>query len=186
MSATSNPFGFRPVKHKTGFDRPEAYTILSGYATNIFFNQSVILNTNGTVTAGTAAVSLLGTFAGCRYTDATGKINVSKFWPASTVATNITAFVYSDPNIVYEVQCDGSLAQTAVGDQADITNAATGSTSTGDSASTISATLAGAGVQAQWRIVGFGLAVDNAVGDAFTIARVQLARHQYTADRVAI
>lgn len=189
MSAASAPFGFRPSFSAVGFDRAKKYAIAAAYGTNIFKNQPVILNTNGTVTAGTAAADLLGVFAGCEYVDATGKPNVSPYWPAGQTVfagTVPVAWVYDDPTNVYEVQADGSIPQTAIGDQADISNAAAGSTATGLSASTLSATLAGVGVQAQWRIVGFGQYVDNVPGDAFTVVQVQLARSQYIANKVAV
>lgn len=186
MSATSAPFGFRPVFHPTGNTRGKPFTIASGYGTTIYKNMPVILNTNGTITAGTAAADILGTLVGVEYTDSTGKPTYSNYWPASTVATNITAYVNDDPDTVYEVQADGSIAQTAIGDQADISNATNGSTSTGLSSCTLSATLAGAGVQAQFRIVGFGQAPDNAIGDAYTVVQVQLARSQFVSNKVAI
>lgn len=186
MSATSAPFGFRPSYNPIGLDRAKRYTIASAYGTAIFKGQPVILNTNGTITAGTAAADLLGVFAGCEYTDATGKRNVSPNWPAGQVATDIWAWVYDDPNDVYEVQADGSIAATAIGDQADVSNVSSGSTSTGLSAATLSATLAGAGVQAQFRIIEIAPYVDNAAGDAFTIVRVKIARHQFVSNKVAI
>jgi hypothetical protein len=186
MSAVNAPFGFQPTYHPTGLDRAKAYKIASGYATAIFKGQPVILTTAGTITAGTAAADLLGIFAGVQYTDSTGKPTFSTFWPASTVATDITAYVYDDPDNVYRVQSDGSVAQAAIGDQADITNASAGSTATGLSASTISATLAGAGIQAQFRIVGFDLDPGNAVADAFTVVQVKIARHQFVANKLAI
>lgn len=186
MGTTSAPFGFRPAYHPSGMDRARKYTIASAYGTAIFKGQPVILNTNGTITAGTSAADLLGVFAGCEYTDATGKRNVSPNWPASTIATDIVAWVYDDPANVYEVQSDGSIAQTAIGDQADVSNASSGSTSTGLSAATLSASLAGVGVQAQFRIVGFGQALDNAPGDAFTVVQVQLARSQFVGNKVAV
>ncbi len=186
MSAALNPFGFRPAFHPSGLDRAKAYTIAAAYATAINKFQPVILNTNGTVTAGTAAADLLGVFAGVQYVDATGRPQFSFSWPTGGVtgATNIIAWVWDDPNVVYEVQADGSIPQTAIGDQADITNVS--NQSLGLSTCTLSSTLAGAGVQAQWRIVGFGQQLDNTPGDAFTIVQVQLARHQYVANKVAI
>lgn len=186
MSATSAPFGFRPAYHPKGLDRARKYTIASAYGTAIFKGQPVILNTNGTITVGTAAADLMGVFAGVEFTDANGKRNLQPNWPASQVATDIVAWVYDDQDIVYEVQSDGSIAQTAVGDQADVSNVATGSALTGLSQCTLSATLAGAGVQAQFRIVGFGQQVDNVPGDAFTIVQVQLARSQLVSNKVAI
>lgn len=187
MSAVSAPFGFRPAYNPIGLDRAKKYAVASAYGTAMYKGQPVILNTNGTVTAGTAAADLLGIAAGFEYVDATGKPNVSTFWPAGQTAfagTTPVAWVYDDPNNVYEVQSDGSIAQTAVGDQADVSNV--GSNANGLSTCTLSATLAGAGVQAQFRIVGFSQALDNAPGDAFTVVQVQLARSQYVSNKVAI
>lgn len=186
---TLAPFGFRPAYQPIGFDRAKKYSIASAYGTAIYKGMPVILNTNGTIVAGTAAADLLGIFAGCEYTDSTGKPTVSPFWPAAqaTMAnTTITAWVYDDPSNVYEVQADGSIAQTAIGDQADVSNVSNGSTMTGLSACTLSASLAGAGVQAQWRIVGFGQQVDNAPGDTYTVVQVQLARSQLVSNKVAV
>jgi len=192
MSATSAPFGFRPAYNPIGLDRAKKYTIASAYGTQIAKGMPVILNTNGTIVAGTAAADIVGIFAGCEYIDSnTGKPVVSPYWPAGQVATNIVAWVWDDPNNVYEVQADGSIAQTAIGDQADVSNVSnvTGSAAIGGnvlSAATLSASLAGAGVQAQFRIVGFGQQVDNAPGDAFTIVQVQIARHQFISNKVAV
>jgi hypothetical protein len=189
MSAVSAPFGFRPAYSPIGFDRAKKYTIASAYGTAILKGQPVILNTNGTITAGTAAADILGIFAGCEFIDASGKPNVSPNWPAAqaTLAGTVpTAWVYDDPENVYEVQADGSIAQTAIGDQADVSNAAAGSTVTGQSQATLSATLGGVGVQAQFRIVGFALNQDNAPGDAFTVVQVKIARHQFISNKVAI
>jgi hypothetical protein len=134
MSATSAPFGFRPAYQPIGLDRAKKYTIASAYGTAIYKNKPVILNTNGTIVDGTAAADLLGVFAGVEYTDAQGKPNYSNYWPAGQVATNITAWVYDDPTNVYEVQADGSIPATAIGDQADMSNATAGSAQTGLSA----------------------------------------------------
>lgn len=184
MSATSAPFGFRPAFHPSGLIRARKYTIASAYGTAMYKGQPCILNTNGTVTVGTAAADLLGVFAGCEFTDALGKPTVSTTWPAGQVATNITAWVWDDPLIVYEVQSAGSVAQTAVGDQADVSNV--GNNANSLSTCTLSATLAGAGVQAQFSIEGFGLAPDNLPGDAFTVVQVRLARSQKVSNKVAI
>ena len=192
MSGTSAPFGFRPAYHPSGMDRARKYTIASAYGTQIPKGAPVILNTNGTVTMGAAAADIMGVFAGCEYIDSTtGKPTVSTYWPAGQVATNIVAWVYDDPAEVFEVQADGSIPQTAVGDQTDVTNVAstTGSAAIGGnvlSACTVSATLSGVGVQGQFRIVGFGQQVDNAPGDSFTIVQVQIARHQFVSNKVAI
>lgn len=187
MSATSAPFGFRPAYHPSGLERAKKYTIASAYGTAIYKGQPVILNTNGTIVVGTAAADLLGVFAGCEYVDSTGKPTVSNFWPASTAVlagTVPTAWVYDDPEQIYEVQSDGSIAQTALGDQADVSNV--GNNANSLSTATLSATLAGAAAQAQFRIIGFGQQIDNLPGDAFTVVQVKLARHQFVSNKVAI
>lgn len=186
MSAASAPFGFRPAYNPIGLERAKPYTIASAYGTAIYKGTPVILNTNGTVVIGTAAADLLGVFQGVQFTDALGKPNYSNYWPAAQVGTQITAWVYDDPNEVYEVQADGSIASTAVGDQADVSNVGAGSTQTGLSAATLSATLAGAGVQAQFRIIELAPYLDNAWGDAYTVVRVQLARSQFVSNKVAV
>jgi hypothetical protein len=186
MSASSSPFGFIPADHPTGHARAYPYTIASAYGTALYKYNPVILNTNGTITAGTTAADLLGIFAGVEYTDSTGKPTWSNYWPASTTATNITAYVWADPEIVYNVQANGSIAQTAIGDQADVVNPTTGSTSTGLGSSALNSTLAGAGSQGQFRIIGFNGDPGNAVGDAYTVVQVQLARSQFVANKVAI
>lgn len=113
MSSTSAPFGFRASFHNSGQMRPKAYTITSGTAVNIFSGDPVKLTSDGVIALGTSdgsrtgttdGITLLGVFAGCQYNDATGKPVVSPFWPASTSATNIVAWVYDDPETLYDVQ----------------------------------------------------------------------------------
>lgn len=187
MSATAAPFGFRPAYNPIGLERAKKYAVAAAYGTAMYKGQPVILNTNGTVTAGTAAADLLGIAAGFDWVDATGKPTVSTFWPAGQTVlsgTTPTAWVYDDPNNVYEVQSDGSVAQAAIGDQSDVSNV--GNNSLSLSTCTLNATLAGVGVQGQFRIVGFGQQIDNVPGDAFTIVQVQLARSQYVSNKVAV
>lgn len=194
MSATASPYGLIPVYHPSGTDRAQAYTILPTYGSSIFKGDPVILNTNGTINVGTAAATLLGSFAGCEYVDATGKPTYSNFYPASQSVMSgsvITAWVYTDKEIVYEIQMSGQLsatlatAMTAIGDEADIIYTA-GSTSTGLSACSLNTTLAAAGNQKQFRIIGFGLAPDNSPTDLYPVVRVTLANTQYYAPTTAV
>lgn len=187
MSATNAPFGLRPVYHPTGFDRAMAYPITSAYATSIFKFDPVILNTNGTVIMGTAAADLLGSFAGCEYIDLTGKPTSSNFWPAAQAAfagTVPVCYVFDHPDNVYEIQANGPIAATAVGDQADVVIGA-GSSQLGISTTAMGAVV-GAGVQGQLRIMDFSRDAGNAAGDAFTVVQVKIARHQFVANKVAI
>jgi len=177
------------VYHPTGLDRAKKYAIASGYATALFKGQMVTLNTNGTVTTAAGAADFLGILAGVEFIDATGKPNLQPNWPAAQVtqgAANAVAWVYDDIDTVYEVQANGSVALTAIGDQADVVNVSSGNAATGLSTSGLNSTLVGATVQGQWRIRGFGLQQDNLPGDPFTIVQVSMARSQYVANKVAV
>lgn len=186
MSATSAPFGMRPVYHPTGLDRGDPYTIGSTYGTALYKGTPVLLNTDGTLNVATVTNDFLGVFNGVEYTDSMGKPTYSNFWPAGTVATNILAWVWTDPNTVYEIQADGSVAATAVGAQTDFTNIGTGSTSTGLSTATANSTVEAGAAQGQLRIIGVAPYADNAWGDAYTVLRVQIAQSQYVANKVGI
>ena len=184
MSAVSAPFGFRPAYNPIGLDRAKKYTIATGYTTPLYEGMPVVLDTNGTLTVGATGVDLIGVFAGCEYIDANGKPNVSTYWPGTAGATNIVAWVYDDPNNVYEVQASGAVPQTAIGDQSDVINPT--NNSNGRSTSGLDASLKGAAASGQFRIVGFGQQLDNAPGDAYTICQVQIARHVYITSKNAI
>lgn len=197
MSATNAPFGFIAAKHPSGECRARQYTIASGYAANIFQGDPVKLVTAGTIQLGTSDgtrtgtvdnISLLGIFAGCSYVDSQGKPNFSNFWPTGQVATDIKAFVYDDPDTLFLVQADGSVAAAGIGDEADWTGftAPGGSTTTGRSLATLSSTLVGAGQQGQFRIEEFDYTPDNAAGDSFTKVLVSIAEHQYRAEATAV
>lgn len=188
MPSISAPFGMRPSFHPSGLDRAVALPggIPSGYSTNLLKGQPVALNTSGVIIAATAGSAFQGAFAGVEFTDTTGRRRVSNYWPASTTGTDIVAYYYSDPNIVYDIQADGSLAQTSIGDQANFSNISAGSTTTGLSACTISTSLVGTSAVGDLRIIGLYTGVDNAWGDAYTIVQVQISRSQYVATINAI
>jgi len=182
MSATSAPFGLRPAFHPSGLDRAVALTdgIASAYGSNILKGQPVKLDTGGTIVVAAAGDSFQGAFAGVEWTDTTGRRRVSNYWPTGTAyqTGSCIAYYYADPLIVYEIQCDGSLAATSVGDMADLSNTTAGSTTTGLSQCTLSSTLVGAGNSAQMKIVNLAPYPGNAWGDAYTIVRVQINESQ--------
>jgi len=191
MSAVSAPFGLRPAFFPTGLERAQALAngITSGFATNIYKGQPVVYvttaNQTGVSTVGTIIPALItgtvtGAFQGVEWTDTTGRRRVSNYWPASTTGTAIIAYFYNDLNIIYEIQADGSMLQTTLGNEYAFTNIAVGSASTGLSAATLgSATAVGNGVQGQMRVVDLAPYADNAWGDSFTVVRVQLVNTQW-------
>lgn len=187
MSAASAPYGFIPVRRRDGGQVNAApYKIAAAYATAIHKNQVVKLVTAGGVEAAAVNEDVLGVLVGVEYTDSVGRRVVDTKWPSGGVAsaTDITAWVVDDPDTLYSVQADGAVAETARGDQADLTNA--GNNANGMSTSTLNSTLKGAGIQGQFRIEDLDRYVDNAWGDAFTRVLVSIARHQFVANKVAI
>ena len=199
MSSTNAPFGLRPAFHPSGLDRAWALAngiqavstsgnVSAGYASNILKGQPVKMDTGGYIVVAGAGDAFLGAFAGVEWTDATGRRRVSNYWPAneSFQVGSVVAYYYQDPNIVYEIQAAGSLAQTAVGDMADLSNTTAGSTTTGLSQCTLSTTLAGAGNSAQMLILDIAPYPDNAWGDAYTIVRCKINESQYNASVTAV
>ena len=193
MSASLAAYGLRPVFHPSGQDRAlGSYQLASGYATALYRGTPVVLNpSTQQLNVAANGADWLGVFWGVEYTDVLGVPQESPYWPASQVATNIVAWVYSDPAAVFEIQADGSVALGAVGQQINFSGTA-GSTVT-DGSTTVyqSTTAAGAASltnsgQGMMRIVDFGRGIDNAAGDAFTVLRVTIARHQFISNKVAV
>ena len=192
MSAISAPYGFRPSFHNSGQMRPKAYTITSAYAANIFSGDPVKLTSSGVIQLGTSdgtrsgttdGISLLGIFAGCQYLDASGKPTISPFWPTGTTGTEIVAWVYDDPETLFDVQFTnasaGTSVQTAVGEECDWTVASPGgSTRTGLSTTQLTAAQSTSG---QFQITGFAYDINDSLTDAYVQVTVRINEHQYKA-----
>jgi hypothetical protein len=194
MSSTSAPFGFRPSFHNSGQMRPKAYTIASTYAANIFQGDPVKLTDAGVIQLGssdgtrdgtTDGISLLGIFAGCQYLDASGKPTISPFWPTGTTGTEIIAWVFDDPETLFDVQYTNpgtpgtTTVQTAVGEECDWTVASPGgSTRTGLSNTELSVIQATSG---QFQITGFAYNINDSLTDAYVVATVRINEHHYKA-----
>jgi hypothetical protein len=191
MSSTNAPFGLRPAFHPSGLDRAQALAggITSGYGTQILKGQPVAYSASAgvivpltTAPASGSAVAWSGAFSGVEWTDTTGRRRVSNYWPASTayIAGSCVAYFYNDNNIVYEIQADGAMAQTTIGNEYNFTATTAGSSTTGLSQATLgSATAAGNTTQGQMRVVDLAPYVDNAWGDSYTIVRVVNAQSQF-------
>jgi hypothetical protein len=192
MSAISAPFGFRPSYHNSGQMRPKAYTITSTYAANIFSGDPVKLTDNGVIQLGTSdgtrsgttdGIALLGIFAGCQYNDASGKPTISPFWPSGATGTEIVAWVYDDPETLFDVQytnpSSGTTVQTAVGEEFDWTVASPGgSTQTGLSNCQLTVIQATSG---QFQMTGFANNINDSLTDAYVQVTVRINEHHYKA-----
>lgn len=191
MSATSAPFGMRPVYHPSGVIRPTALTggLASGYANNIYMNQPVQLTAAGLIKEiANNTDEYVGVFCGVDYTPLGGRPVKGGFWPGGTVLqpnTEVIVYYTDDPWIEYEVQTDGTVAfANSVGGGAGFTNITAGSTLTGLSQCTLSATIT-TGAQ-QFRVTGLTAYPTNAWGDAFVILRGLIALHQFAGNKNTI
>jgi len=195
MATTATPYGLRPINEVSGTSYAGAtrkLPIASGYGTNIFYGSIVVIAADGTIQlmtdigsqADQFPVGTVGVFMGCSYTDATlGFVN-RQMWPASTVAADAQAFIVDDPNVAFQMQADGAVAQAALGRNAPLANVqstTTGSTITGNSNVALDATVASTSGIAL-RIVDFVDAPGSSVGDAFTdvIVKFNPIAHSYT------
>ena len=195
MASTAAPYGLKPVNLIGG--QPYAGStrqikIASGYGTNIFNGSVVSIVTAGTLEIVTTVGSnssvfpagTVGVFVGCSYTDPNSKQKVfAQYWPASTVASDAVGYVVDDPDVVFQIQADASIAQAGLGANAPLAavqSTSTGSTVTGNSTSALDATVATT-TQA-FRIVDFVDSPNSSVGDAFTdvLVKFNIAQHSYT------
>ena len=182
MSSTNAPFGLRPEQNQSGYGTrgPRAVPggISSGYNTAIYQHQPIKFATTGVINpvSGTTD-AFVGVFIGVEYTDSDGKRRVSNQWLANTVATDVVAYVIDDPNTIYEIQADGSVAQSGgLAGQVNFTNLT--ANGNGMSQCTANKTPVGTGNQGQLLVLDKAYNVDNDWGDSYTVLRVKIARTQ--------
>jgi hypothetical protein len=223
MSTTFNPFGLKPVYHPSGLDRAvpfvgtntynpgttytAPYSLSSGQS--FFQFTPVALTASGQLTiaaqaaASTTVGRVYGSFDGVEYTNSDGRRAVAKYASKTTLdaSTQIIFWIFADPALVYEIQCNGSVTTAAIGTQYnfDTTTGSTVSSGTaigvggaGFSTTALLATAVAAGAQGQVRVVGLGREVaypagsNNSWGDTYTIVQVQIANNMFAAASVSI
>ena len=135
MANQDAPFGFRAVGglgSRPTSEGTSKYLIESGFADSIFAGDVVEAGT-GTSEGGTtinygyvgnapatSSVRNVGIFNGCFYEDpTTSKPTWKNYWPAS-VAAEAQAFVYDNPDDLFEVQANGTLVRATVGRAVDM------------------------------------------------------------------
>jgi hypothetical protein len=182
MATTAAPYGLRAVNLVGG--QPYAGStrqlkIASGYASNLYNGQVVMVGTDGYIqlmpSIGSAAdpfdAGTVGVFVGCSYTDPNTKQKLfAQYWPTGTVASDAVAYVVDDPDVLLQVQADGSMAQATLGSNAHLAavqSTSTGSTVTGNSNTALDATVNTTSGFA-FRVVDFVESPDSTVGDAYT------------------
>ena len=129
-------YGLRPVRQLNGspfINAQNRYRIASNNSTAIFQGDLVTPLTSGNITRMVANTSnvTVGVFNGCFYTDpTTQKPTFSNFYPTSTNASDITAFVIDAPDTVFEVNANAVFAVADIFKNYSVNNV-TGSTQTG-------------------------------------------------------
>ena len=147
MANQDAPFGFRQVGglgSRPTSEGTSKYVIASSFADSIYSGDVVEFGAgtseNGTSIAagyvGTAAetssIRNVGIFNGCFYEDpTTSKPTWKNYWPASTAA-EAEAFVYDNPDDLFEAQSEGTIVRATVGSGVDMAYVA-GSTINGRS-----------------------------------------------------
>ncbi len=187
MAATATPMGAEPVGTLSASGsfsgKVRHIKIASGYAANVFYGDFVKMVAAGVIQkdTGTATMTPVGVFMGCAYTDpSTKQKTFSQIWPTGTVASDAVAYVLDDPDAVFKMQSDESLAQTDLGNNIGVVQT-DGSTDIGRSKNALDGSTAATTNTLPLRIVEFVDGPDSAVGDAFTDALVifNSGMHQY-------
>ncbi|MDC3263755.1 hypothetical protein OAU51_00350 [Porticoccaceae bacterium] len=152
---------------------------IAASATAIYQWDPVEMLATGTIGVAAAGDVLLGSLNGVFYTDAsTSKPTWANHLEASNTATDIVGFVADDPYERFEIQSAGTVAQTNIGNCADIVYAA-GATPNYISKVEISGTMAA--TAAQLKIIGVSKDPDNnELGAANANVIVTIAEHFLT------
>jgi hypothetical protein len=201
MAATASPYGLKAVNELGGL--PYAGSTRSflidpaGYNTNIYNGTIVYVNSSGylNIVTGTGAdgttnsfpgsgtlTGAVGVFVGCTYVNAQGQVIYSQYYPANTTGV-VSAYVVDDDRAVFQVQANGSMAQTTLGNNVYLANAqstSTGSTTTGNS--NVAVSSSSVTTTAAFRIVGFVNSTTSQVGDAYTdlLVKFNPGYHSYS------
>ena len=195
MATTAAPYGLRPINRIDGTPYAGATSQFlidpAGEGTNLFYGQVVIIGSDGYIALSTASganittdnlggngVGAIGVFVGASYINAQGQQIYGQYYPSGTTGV-VTAYVITDPSVAFQAQLSGSGAQTVLGTNtffAAVQSTSTGSTQTGNSTSSLSASVQAAA--AAFRIVGFV----STPGDAFTDVLVKFnpSAHSFT------
>ena len=176
MASSATPMGARPVSSLVSCAynaKITHYKIKNAYGTSIFYGDFVKWaddNPNTTIQkyTGTATLTPIGVFLGCAYTDPTsGQFTTNQYYPASTAADDIVAYVASDPFVVMQMQSDESLTQDDLGKNVGVVQTA-GTTSIGTSRNAIDGSTADTTNTLPLKIIDFVDGPDSEVGDSFT------------------
>lgn len=200
MANTDNPFGLRPVQHRNGAPYTGAckpYYIPAAYGTALFIGDPVVItgavNTAAVKApgAGSFPIGALPVVAKATAGDGNAITGVIVGFAAgdyiyNPASTERVVFVADDPDLVFEIQCDGTLTPADVGYNAVLIYTTSGSTVTGRSGVELDTTsdVPAADASNQLTIRGFVNREDNDMAAAY--AKVLVTINQHTAATGAI
>lgn len=181
MSNPNTPFGLLPSRRRDGttgnFQTSQA-TIVYNNA-NSFGVGDVVKQASGVIDkAATTDANIFGVLADVSYNDAAnpGVPPVRRAWLAPTLAstTTVTAQVWTDPNLVFRVRANGSVAASQIGLNAKFTS--NGAPNTTSGLSTLALDTAAIGVTSTYplRILGFAADINNDPTSAYAVLEVSL------------
>jgi len=119
VSNTNAPFGFVPYRGNGAAPTYELATryIASNNTTKIFQGDPVIPLTTGYIGQMSAGgtVRCEGIFWGCKYLSTSQKRTVwSNFWPGADATGDVEAYLYSNPQMQFEVQSSDASGTAAI------------------------------------------------------------------------
>ena len=176
MASSATPMGAEPVGSLVSCAynaKITHYKIANNFGTSIFYGDFVKWadnNPNTTIQkdTGTTSMTPIGVFLGCSYTDpSTGQTTFNQYYPASTAADDIMAYVASDPFLVMQMQSDEALTQDDLGKNVAVVQTG-GSTAIGTSKNAIDGSTANTTNTLPLKIIDFVEGPDSAIGDAKT------------------
>jgi hypothetical protein len=113
-------------------------------------------------------------------------LNITGTFRSTTATTKDRAvFVVDDPNVIFEIQADGDMADNSIGLNA-FPTLTTASTTTGVSTQELTASTVATDVNGQLRIVGLVNEPDNESDTTWQKVLVMINTHQYTSKLAGI
>lgn len=193
MSLINAPIGLRPAWHPSGCIRQEQIANIDQTASFLQF-QPVGIDIAGAdgqlVPVAPALISaapndFIGVFMGVEYTGTDGRRRVQNKWDANTpilANTELVAYYTRDPNIVYEMQANSAIANTAIGLQYTYTQPTPGTSEavTGLFRGALDTTSGAASgtQQGALKVIGLNPGPNNVFGSGFPDLQVIINAHQ--------
>jgi hypothetical protein len=189
MANVDKPFGLRALGNlsATGGQKQYGYEIADNQSGAIYQGDLVTVYDGYLVKFAPAThTAAVGVFNGCNYIDpTTGKPTWKNYYPGSVNITQgkIIADVIDDPNQLFIIQVDESVAQTQVGFNADVVGTG-GSTTTGVSTMELDSSTIAKAAALNLKIVGLWDVPGNAYGTNAVVV-VKINEHLYGSAGVA-